>query len=68
MSAFYHRLSWSPSVQQVLQRVDHANIFLLIAGSYTPIAIICLPPPEATLLLSIVWAARSPGSASAWSG
>lgn len=51
MSALYHRLNWSPGVKQVLQRVDHANIFLLIAGTYTPIAVICLPPAKATLLL-----------------
>lgn len=55
ISALYHRLGWSPSVKGVLQRVDHANIFLLIAGTYTPIAVICLPPAKATLLLSIVW-------------
>lgn len=55
MSALYHRINWSPPVKRVLQRVDHANIFLLIAGSYTPIAVICLPPKKATILLSIVW-------------
>lgn len=55
MSALYHRINWSPPVKRVLQRVDHANIFLLIAGSYTPISVICLPPQKATILLSIVW-------------
>lgn len=55
MSALYHRINWSPPVKRVLQRVDHANIFLLIAGTYTPIAVLCLTPQKATILLSIVW-------------
>ncbi len=33
------------------KRIDHANIFLLIAGSYTPITVLCLPPEKATMLL-----------------
>lgn len=55
MSALYHRLRWSAPVKRILQRVDHANIFLLIAGSYTPITVICLPRQESLLLLCIVW-------------
>jgi len=39
----------------VLKRIDHANIFLLIAGSYTPITVLALPPEKAVLLLSLVW-------------
>lgn len=55
MSALYHRVSWSPPVKRILQRADHANIFLLIAGSYTPITVICLPARSATILLAVVW-------------
>ncbi|WP_396641883.1 hemolysin III family protein [Microbacterium sp.] len=54
-SALYHRFDWSPRAKAVLKRIDHANIFLLIAGTYTPIAVLALPPEKATLLLSLVW-------------
>src|SRR5690625_4483247 len=35
-SALYHRRTWSPRVTFFLRRLDHSNIFLLMAGSYTP--------------------------------
>ena len=54
-SAVYHRFDWSPKVRRTLKRLDHANIFLLIAGTYTPIAVLCLPMDRAVLLLSLVW-------------
>ena len=54
-SALYHRINWSPRVKAVFRRLDHANIFLLIAGSYTPITVLCLPPDKSTLLLWLVW-------------
>ncbi|TFC83286.1 hemolysin III family protein [Cryobacterium cheniae] len=54
-SALYHRFDWSPRTKVILKRIDHANIFLLIAGSYTPIAVLALPPAKSTLLLSLVW-------------
>jgi len=60
-SALYHRFSWSPPVKAVFRRLDHANIFLLIAGSYTPITVLCLPPEKATLLLWLVWAGAGLG-------
>lgn len=55
ISALYHRFNWSPKVKAVFRRIDHANIFLLIAGTYTPLAICALPPDKAVILLSIVW-------------
>lgn len=55
VSAFYHRLDWSERARRVLKRLDHANIFLLIAGSYTPITVLALPQDKAILLLSLVW-------------
>lgn len=55
ISALYHRLNWGPTAKRVLKRLDHANIFLLIAGSYTPITVLALPPGKAWLLLSLVW-------------
>ena len=54
-SALYHRFNWQPRTRMVLKRIDHANIFLLIAGSYTPITVLALPPDKAVLLLSLVW-------------
>lgn len=55
VSGTYHRFSWNPGAKKVLRRLDHANIFLLIAGTYTPIAVLALPPGKATLLLVLVW-------------
>nr|WP_314648149.1 hemolysin III family protein [uncultured Microbacterium sp.] len=54
-SALYHRVDWSPRVKVVLKRIDHANILLLIAGTYTPIATLALPPEKGVLLLCLVW-------------
>lgn len=55
ISALYHRFTWSDRVRLVLKRIDHANIFLLIAGTYTPISVLALPHDKAVLLLSLVW-------------
>ncbi len=56
-SAVYHRGTWSPRTWRVLNRLDHANIFLLIAGSYTPFSLILLDGTSQVLLLSVVWTA-----------
>ena len=61
ISALYHRLNWGPAGRAVLKRLDHANIFLLIAGSYTPITVLALPPEKATLLLWLVWSGAALG-------
>jgi hemolysin III len=54
-SAVYHRFDWNPTTKAVLRRIDHANILLLIAGTYTPIAVLALPPSKGWLLLTLVW-------------
>ncbi|GAA2006338.1 hemolysin III [Microbacterium ulmi] len=54
-SALYHRFDWGPTTKAVLKRIDHANILLLIAGTYTPIATLALPPDQGTILLILVW-------------
>ncbi len=54
-SALFHRGSWSPRVKGVLRRMDHSNIYLIIAGTYTPFAVLALPPSEGRTLLLIVW-------------
>jgi hemolysin III len=55
VSAVYHRGNWSPGVKIVLKRLDHTNIMLVIAGSYTPLAWALLDRPEAVLLLWVIW-------------
>ncbi len=54
-SALYHRFNWGPRTRAVLKRIDHANIVLLIAGTYTPIAVLALVPAQGVLLLTLVW-------------
>ena len=55
-SALYHRFDWKPRTKLILKRIDHANIFLLIAGTYTPLALLALPPEKGFVLLAVVWA------------
>lgn len=55
VSALYHRVSWGPRGMAILRRLDHANIYLLIAGTYTPMALLCLPRQKAILLLTVIW-------------
>ncbi|MET3172295.1 UNVERIFIED_ORG: hemolysin III [Arthrobacter sp. UYCu721] len=55
ISAIYHRGNWSPGVKIVLKRLDHTNIMLVIAGSYTPLAWSLLEQPKAVLLLWVIW-------------
>ena len=54
-SALYHRFDWGPKTRAVLKRIDHANILLLIAGTYTPLAVLALPPEKGAILLVVVW-------------
>ncbi|WP_460447450.1 PAQR family membrane homeostasis protein TrhA [Angustibacter aerolatus] len=54
-SAVYHRGTWSPRAQVLLKRMDHSNIFLIIAGTYTPLAALLLPADRARNLLLVVW-------------
>jgi len=59
-SAVYHRGTWSPGVGAFLRRFDHSNIFLIIAGTYTPFALL-LPPDQARRMLIIVWSGAVAG-------
>ena len=54
-SAVYHRGDWNDGTRSVLRRMDHANIFLIIAGTYTPLTVLLLEPPTRTWVLAIVW-------------
>ena len=60
-SAIYHRFTWGARGDAVLRRMDHANIYLFIAASYTPIAVLTLSPRSATTLLVIIWSAALAG-------
>jgi hemolysin III len=42
-SALYHRINWGPSAHRLMKRLDHSMIFVFIAGTYTPIAVLTLP-------------------------
>ena len=55
VSALLHRGRWSTGTEGLLRRLDHANIYLIIAGTYTPFAVLALPTSSGKLLLSIVW-------------
>jgi hemolysin III len=63
ISALYHRGRWSGWTHGVLKRLDHANIFLIIAGTYTPFSVLLLPPGAARTLLWIVWTGALAGVA-----
>jgi len=55
VSAIYHRVPWSPEKKKIWRRFDHANINLLIAGSYTPFAVTLLHGRDRTILLTVIW-------------
>jgi hemolysin III len=56
-SALYHRVTWpTASARRWMRRLDHSMIFLLIAGTYTPFALLVLEGTLATVILVVVWA------------
>ncbi|HEV7825404.1 MAG TPA: hemolysin III family protein [Mycobacteriales bacterium] len=55
VSALYHRKLWGPRGYAVMKRMDHSMIFLFIAGTYTPLCVLLLPPRTAEVLMAIVW-------------
>lgn len=60
-SAAYHRGRWTPVALRRMKRLDHSMIFVLIAGSYTPIALLVLRGPWTVVILSLVWAGAVAG-------
>jgi hemolysin III len=55
-SALYHRVEWSrPNARRWMRRLDHSMIFVLIAGTYTPFALLVLDGPLADAVLAVVW-------------
>jgi hemolysin III len=54
-SALYHRINWGPRARRWMRRLDHAMIFVLIAGTYTPFALLALDGDFSTIVLVGVW-------------
>lgn len=68
VSAAYHRLRWSPAARRRMRRLDHGTIFLMIAGTYTPICLLVLRGPVASVVLVGAWLGASIGMALAATG
>ena len=54
-SALYHRVTWRPNARRWMRRLDHSMIFVLIAGTYTPVALLALKGPLASTILIVLW-------------
>lgn len=63
ISGLYHRFTWGARGEAVLRRMDHANIYVFIAATYTPLALLLLEPPSRNLLLVLIWSAALAGLA-----
>jgi len=55
-SALYHRVTWRPAARRWMRRLDHSMIFVLIAGTYTPVALLALKGTLADVILIVLWA------------
>jgi hemolysin III len=60
-SALYHRIDWAPRARAWLQRLDHSMIYVLVAGTYTPFALLVLAPALGWTVLGVVWAGALAG-------
>lgn len=61
VSCLYHSVPWSEPWKRRMRRLDHSAIFLVVAGTYTPIAVVALDPVWATASLTAVWLAAAVG-------
>ena len=61
ISALYHRRRWSPRGWKIMKRLDHSMIFLFIAGTYTPFALLAVDEPLGYWVLLVVWAGAVAG-------
>jgi hemolysin III len=70
VSALYHRITWTTPARRRMRRLDHSMIFLLIAGTYTPVGLLVLEGALATVVLAVVWGGALAGIALelAWTG
>jgi hemolysin III len=60
-SALYHRITWRPHLRRWMRRLDHSMIFVLIAATYTPVALVGLSGPLPRIVLIAVWAGALAG-------
>jgi hemolysin III len=63
VSALYHRGTWATAARRRMRRLDHAMIFVLIAGTYTPVGLLVLQGRLATVVLAVVWGGAVAGIA-----
>lgn len=61
VSALYHRGQWSPAANRWMRRLDHSMIFIFIAASFTPVALLALDGALATVILAVVWGGAAAG-------
>jgi hemolysin III len=61
-SALYHRVDWDPGPRRWMRRLDHTMIFVLIAGTYTPFALLVMEGTMAEVILIVVWASAVGGA------
>jgi hemolysin III len=61
VSALYHRVAWQPRARRWMRRLDHSMIYLLIAGTYTPMTLLVMSPQTGALALRLVWSAALAG-------
>jgi hemolysin III len=54
-SALYHRVTWRPQARRWMRRLDHSMIFVMIAGTYTPVALLALTGALANAILIVLW-------------
>lgn len=66
VSGLYHRGRWGPTWRRRMSRLDHSTIFIMIAGSYTPLCLVILDGVAAIVLLAVVWTGAVVGAALSW--
>jgi len=62
-SALYHRVTWTPALRPWMRRIDHAGVYLLIAGTYTAVGLLALDGVWRLVVLAIVWTGAAAGIA-----
>lgn len=61
VSALYHRINWNIEQRQLMKKLDHSAIYIMIAGTFTPVCLLALPPSQGVELLYIIWAIAAVG-------
>lgn len=61
VSAIYHRINWGQKSRALMRKLDHSSIYLMIAGTFTPICLLALPPESGIQLLKTIWIVAAVG-------